>query len=278
MARLYLKFEEQVIREVVLTRGMVTIGRQPDNLLRIDNPAVSGYHARVYWKDGQYILEDTESFNGTYVNNRSIGSAVLTDQDVIVIGKHTLVFCERSSEELAARNISVDRSVSMQQQAEKARVPQLDPTMVLDTRKAREMLAKAAAAGLGGAVATEIERVTAGHCSSGSAMASSAITGRGRIGCLTILKGKTDRQHYLLQSKLSAIGRSKLATIRLKRWFAPRIAASIQLREDRYFIVAAGKPGRITINAKRMDVSQQELRPGDVVEVAGVQAKFDYNM
>jgi hypothetical protein len=212
------------------------------------------------------------------VNNRSIGSAVLTDQDVIVIGKHTLVFCERSSEELAARNISVDRSVSMQQQAEKARVPQLDPTMVLDTRKAREMLAKAAAAGLGGAVATEIERVTAGHCSSGSAMASSAITGRGRIGCLTILKGKTDRQHYLLQSKLSAIGRSKLATIRLKRWFAPRIAASIQLREDRYFIVAAGKPGRITINAKRMDVSQQELRPGDVVEVAGVQAKFDYNM
>ena len=42
----------------------------------------------------------------------------------------------------------------------------------------------------------------------------------------------------MLSSKLSVIGKSELASIRLKRWFAPRIAASIQQGEDGYFIGA----------------------------------------
>lgn len=270
MPGLYLKFGEQVIREVVLTRGVVTIGRQPDNLIQIDNPAVSGHHARVYWKDGQYVLQDLESFNGTYLNNSRIGEAVLADRDVIAIGKHTVIFCEQGGDE-PAKHRSVDRSVTWQRQLDDARLPQLDPTMFLDTQKAKGMLARAAAAAPGGAVATEIDGATVSP-----SPASSAIAGRRIIGTLTILEGKTDRQHYLLPSKLSAIGRSKLATIRLKKWFAPRIAASIQLREDQYFIVAADKTSKITINGNEMVVSQQELRPGDVVQVAGVKAKFDY--
>jgi len=270
MARLYLKFGEQAIGEVVLTRGVVTIGRQPDNLLQIDNPAVSGHHARVYWKDGQYVLEDCGSFNGTYLNSSRIGVAVLGDRDVIAIGKHTVVFCQES-DELAVKHRSIDRSVTWQRQVDAARLPQLDPTMFLDTQKAKAMLAQAAAAAPDGAVRTEMDRAAASPSS-----ASSAIAGKRIIGSLTILAGKTDRQHYLLPSKLSAIGRSKLATIRLKRWFAPRLAASIQFREDQYFIVAAGKTSKITINGKEMVGSQQELRPGDVVQVAGVKAEFDY--
>ncbi|MFZ3211850.1 MAG: FHA domain-containing protein [Terriglobales bacterium] len=270
MARLYLKFGERVIQEVVLIRGVVTIGRQPDNLLPIDNPAVSGHHARVYWKDGQYVLEDFESFNGTYLNNSRIKEAVLADRDVIAIGKHTVVFCEQSSDEPAAKHRSVDRNAWIQDQLDKARLPQLDPTMFLDTQKAKGMVAQAAAAAPGGAIGTEIDRATAIPSRAGN-----TIAGQRRIGTLTILEGKTDREHYLLPSKLSAIGRSKLATIRLKKWFAPRVAASIQLREDRYFIVAAGKTSKIVINGSEMVGNQQELRPGDVVQVAGIKAKFD---
>ena len=247
MAQLFLKFGEQVIQEVLLNRGVVTIGRQPDNLLQIDNPAVSGHHARVSWKDGQYVLEDFESFNGTYLNNSRIREAVLADRDVIAIGKHTVVFCEQGSDELAAQHRSVDRNAWIQDQMDKARLPQLDPTMFMDTQKTKARVAQAAG----------------------------AMAGRRIIGALTILEGKTDRQHYLLPGKLSAIGRSKLATIRLKKWFAPRIAASIQLREDRYFIVAAGKTSKIIINGNEMVDHQQELRPGDVVQVAGIKAKFD---
>jgi len=65
-----------------------------------------------------------------------------------------------------------------------------------------------------------------------------------------------------------------LATIRLKRWFAPRLAASIQFREEQYFIVAAGKANKIAINGSEMVVSKTGLRLGNVVQVAGVKAKF----
>src|ERR1700737_843387 len=92
-AKLSLKFQERAIREVVLTRGVVTIGRQPDNLLRINNPAFSGHHAKIYWRSGHYILEDIESFNGTYLNDRRIvGKVALKDGDVVLIGKHTVEF------------------------------------------------------------------------------------------------------------------------------------------------------------------------------------------
>jgi pSer/pThr/pTyr-binding forkhead associated (FHA) protein len=268
VARLYLKFGEQVIQEVVLSEGVVTIGRQPDNLLQIDNPGVSGRHACVYWKDGHYVLEDCESFNGTYLNHSRIRLAVLADRDVIAIGKHTVVFCEESDDEVVARNKSFDRSVTWQRRLDKAPVRQLDPTMILATKNAKGMLARTAATAPGSAGGKETDRVIA-------IPSSGAIAWRRRIGSLTILEGKTDRQHYLLLGKLSAIGRSKLATIRLKKWFAPRIAASIQLREDRYFIVSAGKTSKITINGNEMVDNQQELRPGDVVQVAGVKAKFD---
>src|ERR1700674_2226957 len=92
MAKLALKFQERALREVALSVGVVTIGRQPDNLLHIDNPAVSGHHAKVYWEGDHYVLEDTESFNGTYVNNHRISKVVLKDGDQVLIGKHTIEF------------------------------------------------------------------------------------------------------------------------------------------------------------------------------------------
>src|SRR5579864_218557 len=94
MAKLLLKFDDQVIQEVYLSVGAITIGRQPDNVLRIDNPAVSGYHAKVYLEGNHYVLEDAESFNGTYVNRQRITKVVLKGGDKALIGKHTLEFCD----------------------------------------------------------------------------------------------------------------------------------------------------------------------------------------
>ena len=52
MAKLSLKFQDRVLREIFPAHGMITIGRHPDNLICIDNPAVSGHHARIYWDGG----------------------------------------------------------------------------------------------------------------------------------------------------------------------------------------------------------------------------------
>lgn len=266
MARLYLTFDERVIREVTLSGGVATIGRQPDNLLQIDNPAVSGYHAKVYWQSDHYVLEDIESFNGTYVNNHRVSTSPLADGDHIVIGKHTIVFRSQASDALQALPRSLDRTPSMQREVDKARPPQLDATVVLDTKRAKEMLAQAAAAGAGS---------TSGS-SAGRPGFTPGVAARRRHGKLTILDGRTDRQQYVLQSKLNAIGKSKLATIRLTRWFAPRIAASIQQREDTYYIVSAEKNSNIRINGKAIGASQEELKPGDILELAGIKAKFEY--
>jgi hypothetical protein len=266
-AKLSLKFSDDVLREVALSGGVVTIGRQPDNLLQIDNPIVSGHHARIFWEKSHYVLEDNESFNGTYLNNRSVSRAVLGDGDVIVIGKHRIEFhSEVGKRDASSSSVTQDRTSGRQAQVEKAAPPQLEATMVLDTNKLKEMMAKMASAAApvrpsGIALVTACE--------------SRAVRPR-QIGMLTIVAGRTDRQQYLLSSKLSVIGKSMMASIRLKRWFAPRVAASIHQREDGYFLVRAAKNIRIKVNNAELTQGQQELKSGDQFEVAGIVAKFGY--
>jgi pSer/pThr/pTyr-binding forkhead associated (FHA) protein len=271
MAKLYLRFEQRVIREITLSVGVVTIGRQPDNLLQIDNPAVSGHHAKVYWEVDHYVLEDTESFNGTYINNRRVSKVVLQDGDVVLIGKHTIAFQAQVSENVSAQHKTADRSVFLQQQVDKARPRQLDLTVVLDTRSAERMRAQLAAAAAAGAPGAQAHGTGANPPAADAGMA-----GRRKIGTLTVVNGKTNRRHYVLSSKLSVIGKSEMASIRLKRWFAPRIAASIQLREDGYYIVGAGRKSKVKVNDTEINAGKKELKAGDLIEVAGIRATFDY--
>ena len=142
MAELFLKFEDRVLQELLLSGGIVTIGRQPDNVFRIDNPAVSGHHAKIYAEGDHYVIEDVESFNGTYVNGQRISKVVLKDGDNLTIGKHTIEFRDEVRP-VAASYGTLDSAVNGQPLKAP---PQLDRTMVLDTAKAKEMLTKAAAA------------------------------------------------------------------------------------------------------------------------------------
>src|SRR6202451_226286 len=132
-AKLSLKFNDNVLQEVVLSGGVVTIGRQPDNLIRIDNPIVSGHHARIFWENNHYVLEDNESFNATYLNNRRVSRAALNDGDVIVIGKHRIEFHSSAGKrDVSSTSASQDRTTVWQAHVEKAAPPPLEATMVLD--------------------------------------------------------------------------------------------------------------------------------------------------
>ena len=269
MAKLLLKFEDRVLREVVLTQGVVTIGRQPDNLVCIDNPIVSGYHAKIYWENNGYFLEDIESFNGTYLNNRRIRKEALRDGDVVLIGKHVIEFHATVRAHAAASSSSLDRSPGWQAEVEKAKPPQLEYTVMADTKKVRERLAQM------GGPAPVLTTTVGGLSASGAAAAAQQVRRR-EIGTVTILAGRTDQQHYVLSSKLNVIGKSPMASIRLKRWFAPRIAASIHQREDGYFLVAAARNIKIKVNNSELTNGQQELKSGDQFEVAGITATFGY--
>jgi predicted component of type VI protein secretion system len=267
MAILSLTFQERVLREIVPTGGVITIGRQPDNVLCIDNPAVSGHHAKIYWEADGYVVEDMESFNGTYVNNERIAKIGLQNGDVVVIGKHAIHFRAEANEHVPAAWSRVDdRAVRWQRLVQENQPPQLDRTMVLDTKRVREMLSNK---GMAVAAPTAVQTL-------GLRATVSGRTGEQKIGTLNVVAGRTDRQQYLLLSKLVVIGRSQMATVRLRRWFAPKTAASIHRREDGYFLAAAGRKTKIWINDNEMVSAQQQLEAGDVIEVAGITATFGY--
>ncbi|MGA7292756.1 MAG: FHA domain-containing protein [Terriglobales bacterium] len=260
MAELFLKFEDRVLQELLLSGGTVTIGRQPDNVFRIDNPAVSGHHAKVYAEGDHYVIEDVESFNGTYVNGQRISKAILTDGDNATIGKHTLEFRDEVRP-VAAPYGTLDIVGQL------PKPPQLDRTVVLDTAKAKEMLTKAAAASAGSVVVRQI-----GIAQSQSPVKTTVV--HQTIGTLTIVKGRTNQQRYVLTSKLTLIGNSRMAGIRLKRWFAPRVAALIYRAEDGYFIAASENAVKIRVNDIVVEGGQKQLEAGDVIELAGIKAVF----
>jgi hypothetical protein len=266
MAELFLKFEDRVLQELLLSGGTVTIGRQPDNVFRIDNPAVSGHHAKVYAEGDHYVIEDIESFNGMYVNGQRVSKAVLRHGDNATIGKHTIEFRDEVRP-VAAPYGTVNGIVGVQL----PRPPQLDPTMVLDTAKAKEMLTQAAAAA--SSAGSVVVRRVVGMAQSQPPARTTPVVHQ-TIGTLAIVKGRTDQQRYVLTSKLTLIGKSKMAGIRLKRWFAPRVAALIYRAEDGYFIAASENKVTIRVNDIVVEGGQKQLEAGDVIEVADIKAVF----
>ena len=107
----------------VVRMGGLTIGRAPDNAVIIDNPSVSGHHARVFSESGAVIVEDLNSTNGTFVNGQPAGRRVLRSGDVLLIGKHQLVF-EHTQEWSASP----------------PQLPSLGDTVYLDTKQHRALL------------------------------------------------------------------------------------------------------------------------------------------
>ena len=93
MPNFILRFKGNVLEEYPVKTGeTITIGRKDSNDIVIDNLAVSGMHARVDSVSATFILTDLESTNGTFVNGALISSHTLRNNDVILIGKHELVF------------------------------------------------------------------------------------------------------------------------------------------------------------------------------------------
>ncbi|MEM9057812.1 MAG: FHA domain-containing protein [Pseudomonadota bacterium] len=100
MARLILSLDGQVLAEYNMNKERYTIGRLPDNDVRIDNAAVSGHHSLVINILNDSFLEDLNSTNGTYVNGKLIKKHALQHGDVITVGHHQLRFVDQQSEEV----------------------------------------------------------------------------------------------------------------------------------------------------------------------------------
>ena len=92
------QFQNEAFTLLILTpeRREVTIGRLPENDLIIDDPQVSGIHARVRKADNRWVIYDQDTESGTFVNRQRVKVAELEDGDEILIGTNK-VFLDGAS-------------------------------------------------------------------------------------------------------------------------------------------------------------------------------------
>jgi len=66
--------EEEPVRTVPISSSPYTVGRKNENSLTINSPSVSGMHAELILEQGQLIVRDLNSTNGTFVNGLRINT------------------------------------------------------------------------------------------------------------------------------------------------------------------------------------------------------------
>jgi predicted component of type VI protein secretion system len=87
--KLIIEDDEGGRREVPVDREELTIGRKEDNLVHLPERNVSRRHARLWRREGAFVLEDLHSSNGTRVNGVRITEPIeLRDGDLVTIGDY----------------------------------------------------------------------------------------------------------------------------------------------------------------------------------------------
>ena len=79
-----------------LDSDVTRLGRHPDSEISLDDITVSRRHAEVQRTAEGYMVADSGSLNGTYVNQERVERAGLRHGDEVQIGKFRLVFFERT--------------------------------------------------------------------------------------------------------------------------------------------------------------------------------------
>jgi pSer/pThr/pTyr-binding forkhead associated (FHA) protein len=256
MATLVLQCEDRVAWAYAIEKTL-TIGRLKDNRLVLDHPSVSSHHACVFNDGGQFIVEDLQSTNGTFVNGRRVSRRTLRNGDVMKIGRHTILFDQLANAHPggagAADQIrSIDQTVFIDKRT------LLDKLLVdAETHRKNEALS---------ARLTEIEQ---------HAVQSQPPPGpdnAAAVGCLRVVDGRADQPIYRLEKQTSLIGRGRASLVRLQGWFKPAVAVAITRNRQGYVATLLG--GKTFINSQPLSGGRHELHDGDLLEVSGLILEF----
>jgi pSer/pThr/pTyr-binding forkhead associated (FHA) protein len=236
MAKLIVKFKDATLQEIPMTKPTVTIGRVNKNDIKIENLAVSRQHAKIVRDGDRYIIEDLNSLNGTFVNEKKVMKGILRNNDEILVGKHTLIFVDEEEKPIEMRR---DIDISL---AEK--------TVILDTKKQRELLSRRME-----------EKPT---------IAEKPFELEGGI---SIISGGVDQKDIELTKRLTIGGRGESADIKLKGLFVGKIAFIISKRPNGFFITHSGGRSMTKVNGVAVG-GQRELKDGDIIDIGSTRIIF----
>ena len=274
MARLILSLDNQVLAEYNMTKERYTVGRLPDNDVRIDNPAVSGHHSLIINILNDSFLEDLNSTNGTYVNGKLIKKHALQHSDVITIGHHQLRFSDQQSNDTEQDEFEKTMVIPTAQQnagqlakaeaaAEKAAAKE-QPESHIDAAAGVKLDAGEAAAldetPKAPSVGEQVSHTETSHGIDPS-FAPNALP----LAKLQVLSGSFAGRELELTKALTTLGRPGVQV------------AAITRRAEGYYIVhvESGKEGDFPlVNGQPIGAQAKKLQDNDVVQLAGVKMGF----
>jgi len=97
LARIIVAHSGQRVEERPLRLGRLIIGRTFDNDLQVDSKFVSRHHCQITTTAEGSLLEDLNSTNGVYIKSKRVRKHHLNDGDVIVLGKHEIMYLDERS-------------------------------------------------------------------------------------------------------------------------------------------------------------------------------------
>ena len=240
MARLVLSLDGQVMAEYNMNKERYTIGRLPDNDIRIDNAAVSGHHSLIINILNDSFLEDLNSTNGTYVNGKLIKKHALQHGDVVTVGHHQLRFVEDDE---------------AQDEFEKTMVIQPSSRPVEKVRAASEAAEK---------ISPSLSATAKTRALNNNDTAAAAL----KKAKLQVLSGAFAGRELELSKALTTLGRPGVQV------------AAITRRAEGYFIVHvdSGKENDFPLlNGTAIGAQATRLADNDVIQLAGVKMGFFVN-
>jgi pSer/pThr/pTyr-binding forkhead associated (FHA) protein len=95
-ASLVVRNGPQAGASMTLDAPVTRLGRSTDGEISLDDITVSRRHAEIIRDGADYLVRDSGSLNGTYVNHTRIDEAPLRQGDELQIGKFRLVFFQKA--------------------------------------------------------------------------------------------------------------------------------------------------------------------------------------
>ncbi|MES2571558.1 MAG: FHA domain-containing protein [Verrucomicrobiota bacterium] len=99
MPKFQITFPDSTEYSFDLTEELVTVGRISENMLELQDISVSSYHAELSASEGDYILKDIGSTNGTRLNGKAVApdeEHPLRDGDTVMFGKVQAVYASEN--------------------------------------------------------------------------------------------------------------------------------------------------------------------------------------
>ena len=113
---IYVYIEEESLQgrfikyRLKFNEGVITLGRNVNNSIVINNPAISNHHLRIFYKNNQWHLKDMNSTNGTFVNYYKVTECPLKIGDLIYVSGVKLIIGDRFICINKSENISLNQS------------------------------------------------------------------------------------------------------------------------------------------------------------------------